>query len=209
MTITGRAIDISNYTGPLTEAGIAAIQAANVKLVVVRLSMETSRGQLAIARQQIIMLASREIPWQGYFWCYYDQPPGPSIRALDSAYGDLWAGYHGSTLWLDDEDEETIGEDNYRWLHRAAGTARRLGFTPGIYSRPSLWDGSDRPFPAAGYALEFATWPLWLTAWGLPIGERPSPVAPWLQVTMAQYRQGQLAIPGIGPFDPNVAFGVD
>lgn len=208
MSLSGRAIDISNYSGPMTAESIQAIQAANVKLVVVRLSLETGRNQLGIARQQIVTLAAAGIPWQGYHWCYYDQPAGPSVRSLESAFGDIWAGYYGSTLWLDDEDEDSIGEDNYRWLHRAGKAAKRLGFTPGIYTRPSLWNGTDRELAPGILLDEFATWPLWLTAWSSPFGTRPNPIARWSTVTMAQYRQGSLSIPGLGPFDPNAAFGV-
>lgn len=209
MSISGRAIDISNYSGPVTGDNITAMLAANVKLVIVRLSLETRRNQLSIARQQIVALASAGVPWQGYFWNYYDEPPGPAIRSLEPAFGDIWAGYHGATLWLDDEDESSIGDDNYRWLRRAGSAARRMGFKPGIYTRPSLWNGTEREVAPGAFLDEFATWPLWLTAWGSPYGTRPNPIGRWESVTMAQYRQGALQIPGLGPFDPNAAFGVD
>lgn len=148
------------------------------------------------------------MPWQGYFWCYYDEQPGYQIRAMDRTYRDLWSGYLGATLWLDDEDEETIGSASYPWLLRAAKTAKRLGFTPGIYSRRRLWNGDDRESPG-DLAPAFGGWPLWLADYDSTGDPRPADLAPFGPPNMLQSPRLGWSVPRLGPHDTNQAYDVD
>lgn len=203
----GWAIDISNYTGELTVEQVADCKAQGVALVIVRLSLETDAHQLAVAVQQIRTLQAAQMPWQGYVWCYWRQDPGTLFQDLKSSYGDLWDGYYGRTLWLDDEEKAGLGITNYAWLRSAAWCAELQGFVAGIYTRRSLWDGGSRKLPP-GHGLHFAEWRLWLADWDYDGASDVEPLPPFTSVAIVQSPNLPFGVPSISVYDRNQAFHV-
>lgn len=115
-------VDISNYSGRLSEAQVESLVAGGVALVVVRASLETGRGQREIAGQQMALLRGR-LPFQVYAWCYWDASPEETARETRDLIAPYIDGYyvdptHGRIAWLDAEDAPPAGVDVADWLER-------------------------------------------------------------------------------------------
>jgi len=180
------AIDISNYTGNLTQNQALWLK-RNTDLVIVRLSTEDGGGQREIAAQQVSVLASYRIPWQGYLWCYWqDNPVDHWARATEKLPKD-WPGYHSLGIWLDMEDKCDPPLLALSWVYRYKLLLKPEGFEVGVYTG-EWWLDAHRSAFTTHLAPIWRTFPLWFANYSVPPGGALPGAAPWEKVAMHQYR---------------------
>lgn len=203
---SGTAIDISNYTGDLDDARLEWLQ-ANADLVVVRLSTEDRRGQRRIAQQQVVALASRGIPWQGYLWCYWADDPYDHWASAKEMLPPDWPAYYGSHIWLDMEDRDEYPRHTLEWVNSYASLLRTDGFRPGVYT--GLWWLRQHAAAFDGDRGRYwAQYPLWWASYGVQPDCQPSSIGPWQSVAMHQYQSVDHG-PVMGSYDLSLICNVE
>ncbi len=154
--------DISNYTGEITDAEVASLQAAGVGHVVVRISLEDGARQ-AITAEQLSALRARGVPVSGYIFPDYNRIPADYLSELFDLAGDL------HSLWL---DLEPPGMPSFAAFRDWANDARAASRVPvGIYTAAwciaqipdweglpdfPLWDANYAPF--TDLSVNFGGW---------------------------------------------------
>lgn len=182
----GTAIDISNYTGELSELQVNWLR-DNCDVVIVRLSTEDGRSQRWIAQQQVGALADGGVPWQGYLWCYWQDSPYEHWQRAKELLPADWPGYFQSAIWLDLEDLQRPQIHVLDWVMAYANMLRAEGFIPGVYTGQWWVD----LHPAAFTPETAAYWrqlPLWLAHYGIDPTCKPTPPQPFRSIAMHQYQ---------------------
>jgi GH25 family lysozyme M1 (1,4-beta-N-acetylmuramidase) len=190
MTEQVRAVDVSNYTGPLNADQVAALRAEGIGHVVVRLSLETPYKR-EIAVQQLRGCVAGGLTVSGYLWVYGNTTPadvGAAVAIATEADARL------CMLWLDlEEDGPTV--EQIRGLAHAAIVA---GVRPGIYTGRWWWWGHF------GNPADFADIPLWDANYGLgPRLDATPGYGGWTSRAGHQYA-GTSTVGGVGNVDLDV-----
>lgn len=92
-----KAVDISNFTGNITPAEVAALRAAGVEYVIVRLSWENSQIAAITATQIAALEADGQMPYGGYFFADWGQDATLMVKQFLATYPNL------KSLWWDGE----------------------------------------------------------------------------------------------------------
>lgn len=179
------AIDISNYTGDLSERQLEWLR-ETAAFVIVRLSTEDQDHQRTIAAQQVYALADARIPWQGYLWCYWDMDPFEHWRRATELLPDGWPGYLKAGIWLDMEDPVPRGQQALSWIGAYASLLARDGFTAGVYTG-QWWLDQNRAGFEGGREDYWTEYPLWFARYGIPPTPAVAGIHPWTEVAMHQW----------------------
>jgi GH25 family lysozyme M1 (1,4-beta-N-acetylmuramidase) len=182
-------IDISNWTGFLTDQHIRCLKQHGIRYAVVRASLEPGMQRHEITRQQLDVLTAAGIETGVYLWCYGGWSPEQTV--IDTVA--LLDGRPARWFWLDVEDE---GDPvDAPWIAAAVGEIQRQGREPGIYT--GAWYWQDRRY--LNGETGFAHLPLWsavydsvpdLTVW--------KPYGGWQRLTGKQYAgSGMQALCGL------------
>lgn len=148
MTIPVSGLDVSNWTGDITQL----LQTWHPFHVVVRLSTE-SQASRNIARQQLQAALQSGATVSGYIWCGWSV--SPEKRTADAL--SVGAGFPLTMAWFDAEEGSPGGKID-DWLSRGVDLAERRGHRAGIYCNAGWWR-------AQGDSRGFTRLPLWLAAW--------------------------------------------
>ena len=148
-------IDVSNYSGRISDAQVEAMIAAGVAGVIVRVDT-ADPGRIAIMQQQLAVLRSHGVPVGGYVFPDYEQRPADFLATLFSLTGRL------GSLWV---DLEPVGDALpctfavFRWWMSQAALYCPAGTALGIYTAAwvvQLFGAKWQPLP----------FPLWAASYG-------------------------------------------
>src|SRR5579859_3271892 len=128
------AVDISNYTGPITVAAVNAWRAAGVGLVIVQAVDPPAGYPPGCTQQQIQTLNQAGMPADAYVFFWFDSPPNHVDHALS-----LLEGTKVRRVWLDLEDIAAKGYDQPTTEAKVADALQRC----------DAWSQA-RNLPAAG-----------------------------------------------------------
>lgn len=126
-----KAIDMSNWDGPLAEVDTDALVDNGWGVAVVRMSIESATLK-SLAIQQLEALKRANIWAMGYGWGQWDQDATTNATAICSMA--LAEGVR--VLWWDAEQAVEPGQNPAQWLQIASSITRKCGIVPGIYSAP-------------------------------------------------------------------------
>ena len=191
------AIDISNYSGPLTHYQAAGLYNAGVRRCVVQLVNE----RILTHREQVPMLlaAGIEVQFYVYVWFSAGEAFMQSRIAWAAREADM---YPGATkmIWLDCEQADT-DDPPFDYIHlpvsptiRASVEAvRQYGYQPGIYTAAWWW------IPGASNSSEWADLPLWYANYDNDPALTPVSFGGWGVPAMKQYagEQTLVSVPNI------------
>lgn len=148
------AVDVSNYTGPLSQGQIAAWKAGGVGLIIVQ-AFPATYAQYVTQAQQMSACKDAGMPYDCYI---YDYLQDPSWR--DGALVGLrqLGAMRPARVWADEEDTTAKA---LTLKKREAAVALSLaaifasGYVTGIYTGRWFWQGY------MGNTAQFAAYPLW------------------------------------------------
>jgi len=140
------ALDISNYTGPITQEQVNGWRDAGVGLVIVQAVDPPAAYPAGCTRQQLETLRDANMPAEAYVFFWFDASPDHIDRALS-----LLEGLPIRRVWLDVED---IGAKSYNQatteakvadaLQRCDTWSQQQGLPQaGIYTGKWYWEATD------------------------------------------------------------------
>ena len=161
--------------------------AANFDYGIIRGSME-SQALISTARAQLQSLALRNVPRSVYPWVYGYQDPVQAIRDCIATYDDL---ANVKIAWDDLEDTSSfagISQAQGAAIMRARFQAMRdLGYRPGLYTTPSVWQEVTGNAPIDDDVL------VWIANWN-GVRDLNVPALPGGQLVGHQYEPGSWAV---------------
>jgi hypothetical protein len=133
------ALDISNYTGPITIADVAAWRDAGVGLVIVQAVDPPAGYPPGCTLQQIQTLNEADMPADAYVFFWFDSDPGHVDHALS-----LLEGIKLGRVWLDLEDVSAKGYDQATTEAKVADALQRCDAWSQAHNLPStgIYTGS-------------------------------------------------------------------
>ena len=185
------AIDVSNYTGPISPAQAEALKAADVGRVIVQIVDPPPGYPPSVFRQQIPVLLGAGIEVEAYVYLWLAGDTAARVRWAEAEIAP-WRERIGR-MWLDVEDV-TVPEDQdaNRAAVLAAVDACRM--PAGIYSAGWYW----RPY--MGDTAAFARLPLWAAEYDGEASFRFTPFGGWTACAMKQHI-GESSIAGLSGLD--------
>lgn len=197
-----KAVDCSNWTGPLTQETLAAWKADGVELIIVQAVDPPPGYPLGVTRQQIAACLEAGLAVDAYVWFWFERSLWP--WDLDRKLA-LLDGLPIRQLWLDVEDTAP----GYSPEQRAAAVSLALsrldayrttsGQKAGVYTGRWYWTDylADTP--------EFADRELWDADYdGIEDAEQSwEPYGGWTERAIKQWR-GTSELAGMGGIDLNV-----
>lgn len=190
-----RLVDLSNYSGPLTEARAHALIDAGFSGAIVQALQPPPGYPPDVAAQQLATLRAAGITrLQGYVVWWFGNTPeylGPLLDTL--AAGGV------TTCWLDVEDTRPYPlEERIEEVRAALAYIQARGLRPGIYTAHWYWTRY------MGDCADFATLPLWAAQYDdNPDAGAVALFGGWGRAQIKQYR-GTTSIAGIPAVDLNV-----
>jgi hypothetical protein len=165
ITRTGRAADISIYTGEINQAFCLHLRELKIDLVIVGVS------DLDLARQQIKVLDTNNFYLQVYVW-----PGNKVIPAFLNQVIELMKEFNITRVWVDVEDSEVNVKQTLEYLVQVKG------ITTGIYTSAYMWQRW------MNNTTRYAQLPLWYARYNqLPDMSEYKPFAGWTTPLMKQY----------------------
>jgi hypothetical protein len=140
------AVDISNYTGPITSDQVDSWRSAGVGLVIVQAVDPPAAYPAGCTRQQLQMLNQAGMPAEAYVFFWFDSDPTHVDHALS-----LLEGVQVRRVWLDLEDVAAKNYDQSTTEAKVADALRRCdawsqahNLPPaGIYTGSWYWTSAD------------------------------------------------------------------
>lgn len=150
----GDVIDVSNYSGVVTDVQAEAIKVAGVVGVIVRIDT-LNPERISIMQQQLAMFRSHGVPVEGYVFPDYDQGVEAFITDVFSLAGPL------RSLWIDLEPVSDVMPTSFaifRWWMGQASLYCPSTTKLGVYT--AEWVVAKLP------AWQPLSYPLWAAAYG-------------------------------------------
>ena len=146
-------IDVSNFSGRITDAQVEAMITAGVAGVIVRVDTADPE-RITIMQGQLAVLRSHDMPVEGYVFPDYEQRPADFLAMLFSLAGEL------RSLWVDLEPVDGVMPCTFavfKWWLGQAALAMPAGTTLGVYTARWVIDmlPAWKPLP----------YPLWAAAY--------------------------------------------
>lgn len=190
------AIDVSNYSSPISVATLNAWRAAGVGLVIIQ-AFPPTYVQHTEQRDQMRAAVAAGMPFDCYVYDYLGDPTWLD-RALD---GLDQAAEKPRRVWLDEEDTET--EQGWSHTQREVAINEHLltvltrGYDAGLYTAAWWWIRT-------GGSEQFADHELWAAQYdGIPDATAFVPFGGWSACHIKQY-QGTSTFLGVSGVDLNV-----
>lgn len=183
------AIDMSNYTGPVTPEQATALYNDGHRRVVV------GTQDPLITQGQIDVLAAVGIEIEAYTYLRFDRDAHAQVVRGIAALG----GRVARRMWLDAEDETAAqlpANQVVAFLYEAARACEGV-IVSGIYTRQSWWA------QCTGNSEEFKDFPLWFATDDKQGDLSFEPFGGWKRADMEQYSFDQ-KLQGIEPLDLDV-----
>ena len=167
------AIDISNWSGEVTEAQFKAARLAGCSRVIVALN------NLPLAQRQLRNAVAAGLETQVYIYYYFAQNVADRTRSCLAAI----EGLPVKRVWIDCEDEKHSLEARYlaNRIRVTRDLIRTLGYEPGIYTAAWWWNKY-----MAGIT-EFADLPLWDALWDKDADIDAVKYGGWVTPEMSQH----------------------
>ena len=167
------AIDISQYSGEVTQAQMQAVRQAGCSRVIVALN------NLPLAQRQLKAASSAGMEVEAYIYLYFAQ----SVQARVSACLAAIEGFGVRRVWVDCEDERhTLNAQSLAQRVRLARDAVVAGgYETGIYTAAWWW---NKWMPGV---TEFSTLPLWDAFWDKDDDLDPVKYGGWKVPAMSQH----------------------
>ena len=124
-----QAIDVSNYTGPITPEQMAEIKAAGITKLIAGTQVPS------VCWQQLLTAKDAGLLVEAYLQLDWSKSAKDQIESAAWAVGGLI--FLTERLWI--VVENPSGLSFQAFLGDAVREARRLGFNPGIYTNRSSW----------------------------------------------------------------------
>lgn len=189
------AVDVSNYTGQLSQANLAAWKARGVDLVIVQAFPMSYATKYWNQRQQMDACQAAGMPFNNYIYDYLHDPTwrdgclaGLEGVPLKPAY-----------VWADEEDTTASNMPLTKRVSAVAATLTKIaaaGYQAGVYTGRWFWVGY------MGNTTAFKSYPLWDANYdGVPDPDLGFvPYGGWTHPTIKQY-QGTTTLDGVGNVD--------
>lgn len=193
-------VDVSNYTGPLTQDDLALWWAKGIRLVIIQ-AFPANMNQYANQLQQMTACSTFGMPFECYI---YDYLATPGWR--DGALAGLWdAPWRKGRVWADEEDTSSTAMLVSRRVSAVASTLGSIaatGYEAGIYTGLWFWQGY------MGNTPMFSAYPLWDSNYdNVPDANVGFvPYGGWTHATIKQYH-GTTTLEGVPNVDLNVTAG--
>jgi hypothetical protein len=197
------AVDISNYTTPLTSAAVDGLKAAGISHVIVQAINPPPPYPSGQTRQQIQLCQAGGLTIDAYVWLWFDLDIGDIQRKLQ-----LLDGLSIRQLWLDVEDTASIKYDQATCEARVTAAlaacdafATTSGQKTGVYSGRWFW--ADPRY--LGNTTTYADRELWDANYD-QVPDAASDFRPyggWQAARIKQYR-GTSVLAGVANVDLNV-----
>lgn len=188
------AVDVSNYTGPISPAQAQALRDAGVGRVVVQIVDPPPGYPPSVFRQQIPVLIDAGLEVETYVYLWLAGNTGQQVRDTITKVTP-WRDRLSPRLWLDVEDV-SVPEDqdaNVRAVQTAVGAC---SMSPGVYTAGWYW----RPY--MGDTAAFAHLPLWVAQYDGEASFRFAPFGGWSACAMKQHI-GESSLAGLSGLDQN------
>ena len=182
------AVDISNYTGPLTPELLHDFQASQVSKVIVQaVDPPSPPYPVTQTKQQIDACVAAGMPVEAYIYFWNAWPAGVA-RALALLSPDKV-----SHVWLDVEDVSSPPEAGR--IAAAIGEIQAAGFTTGIYTAKWYWPSS----------LGVLGQPLWVAQYDGVANLEFAPFGEWTKCEMKQYKLDEARAFGLSHYGDSQA----
>ena len=192
-------VDISNYTGPLDPAQVAALR-DNFGLVIVQaVDPPSPPYPVGVTREQVLALQAAGVEVEAYIYLWFDEPVASVRTRLN-----LLNGLGIKRVWLDVEDAEgsmwyTTAQCQDK-VRAAVYAIAEYGYEVGIYTAKWFWGDWMGP--------EFSYLPLWVAQYDdIPDLAVFNPFGGWSQAAIKQY-VGTTQLDYSGVLIPNVDLNV-
>ena len=190
------AVDVSNYTGPLSADALTRWKALGVRLVIVQAVDPPPPYPPTQTRQQLQACQDAGLMTDAYVYLWASDTPA-TIQARLA----LLDGFPVRRLWLDCED--TSGEPRAGWQAHIQAVLEQLDAYPTATGRAGLYTGAWwwAPKGLGGFGAR----PLWLAQYdGVDDPTQVQPLADWSAVAIKQYA-GTSTLSGVPNVDLDVA----
>lgn len=190
------AVDVSNYTGPVSIENLQAWWDSGIRLVIIQAFPPSQSAKYQNQVEQEQACVSFGIPFEIYI---YDYLTDPQWRA-DALSG--LVGTNADRIWMDEEDTTAKGLSPTKRTNAIAASLQAVtdaGFTRGIYTGRWWWTGY------LANPSRFSAEPLWDANYD-GIADATADFVPyggWSQPTMKQY-QGTSTLDGVSQVDLDV-----
>ncbi len=194
------AVDVSNYTGPLSQEALARWKALGVRLVIVQAVDPPPSYPPTQTRQQLQACQDAGLPTDAYLYLWATDTPETLQARLK-----LLDGFPIRRLWLDCEDAG--GEPQTGWQAHIQAALAQLDAYPTLAGQAGLYTGAWwwRPRGLSG----FGDRPLWLAQYdGVDDPAQVQPLADWSAVAIKQYA-GTSTLSSVGNVDLDAASEVE
>jgi hypothetical protein len=196
------AVDISNYTDPITPAAAQALKGAGVELVLVQAVDPPPGYPAGVTRSQIQTCLDAGLAVDAYVWLWFDLDVADIQHKLA-----LLDGLSVRQLWLDVEDTAAIKYDQATCEQKVSDALAACdaytttsGQKTGVYSGRWFW--ADRRY--MGNTTAFSDRELWDAQYDLVADTGTFvPYGGWTNAAIKQY-QGTTSLAGVGGLDLNV-----
>lgn len=193
-------IDVSNYSGEISEQQARDLWAVGVRKVIVQIVNE----RILTHRQQIPVLLAQGFEVECYVYVWFSGGEQFVRDRTAWACRELSAFPTVSMLWLDceqsSEDDppfDHVNEPTTKIIAAAVETVTVRGLSTGIYTAQWWW------VPGADNSTAFAHLPLWSADYDGDPTLTPAGYGGWAHPTVKQY-QGTSTLAGVSGIDLNV-----
>lgn len=187
------AVDVSNYTGAISEAQAEELRAAGVGRAIVQVVDPPPVYPPSVFRQQIPVLLAAGLEVEAYVYLWLGGNTAQQVLDAIAKVG-AWR-THVGRLWLDAEDV-SVPEHQHANLAAIEAAVRACSMPTGVYTAGWWW----RPY--VGDSGAFAHLPLWAAEYDGEPSMRFTPFGGWSVCAMKQHA-GDTSLAGISGVDLN------